>query len=913
MQRLRNPDSCGSTRFHATPDFGPFLRAITAAALLLIGASAARAADEPDDSLPSDQRRLVVGLIQRDMPELVEELLADAPVMHRVYIARAFAHAAATEKSAEVRERLLNRAIEEYRRVIQLSTDPSWMRGERRSFDIAQWRVELGDLILRYSVAADLDQFEITAGIKFDADRLASRLKEARDYYLAAGRILEDLDIGLRTNEEQYLLLGIADQIPLLLKQQRLNRAWTEVYLAAISAMSDPARSRMLEDSLAAFDQASRTANDPDKKYAALLGAGVALRELGRLQESLAALERVIDSTASLAVTSRAEFELAKALVSAKRFEDARRRLDRLAGRSVEKLRPQDAGASFYVRIAPLIRARTYVLESRTLPKEDPRREALEKNALSGFESLAAKGGAWPRMVQVYLDDLAGRQRSLEQLSNVEILIIASEAMSEERFANAEKAWRLLLERPDASSHHHEARFNLGVCLFQQKELRAAAETFLDEARQSPPRAIEERACDYAYRCWRQLVTTSHARDDYLKLAEAADLLASAMPSHPEAAEARWVAALSLEEGGEFRRAAAAYGRIPESSAEYWQARRNAARCRQRLYEALPRDSAPDRQIDVAREAVDGWIRLMDDLVKLAEPVTSTIGGSGRPSGITAPPQQTIASWIEESRLAACSLLISEDVRGYRRALELLEKARPSPRVLGLRIRCLQALGDIKEANRVLEEYLKNNSTDELGTVLVSLAAEMEAEVNRLAKVGRTSDARKMAAETVPTIRHLLDWISSRPEYARHVSVVRFSLANMLAQADRYADAMQELESLISKHPSNGNYLIAAARLRERMAAATLPSDRDAALLAAEAMWERLLKDGQLRNNAPSEYWEARYHWLRHRLRRGEAREVMKGIQTEQAWHPDLGGPPWQGLLLELLNEARQTAETSGT
>lgn len=913
MPRLRHSDLRNLPRRRATPLAGPSHRSILAALILLILSPAAYAAEEPDDSLPSDQRRLVAGLIQRDMPELVEELLAEAPTMHRVYIARAYAHAAAGEKSSDLRDRLLNRAMEEYRRVIKLGTDPNWMRGERRRFDIARWRVELGDLVLRYSVAADLDQFEITAGIQYDADRMASRLKEARDCYIAAGRILEDLDIGLRTNEEQYLLLGIADEIPLLLKQQWLNRAWTEVYLAAISPQGDPARSRMLEDSLAAFDQASRVATDPDKKYAALLGAGVALRELGRVQESMAALERVIDSTASLAVTSRAEFELAKALVSANRFEDARRRLDRLGSRSVANLRSKDAGASFYVRIAPLFRARTYVIEARRLPDGDPRRESLENSARTGFESLAAKGGAWPRMVQVYLDDLAGRQRSLEQLSDVEILITAAEAMSQERFSDAERAWRLLLERPNAAGHHHEARFNLGVCLFQRKELRAAAETFLDEARQSPPKALAERTYDYAYRCWRQLVAASHAKDDYLKLADAADLLASAMPSHPEAAEARWVAALSLEEGGEYRRAAAAYGRISETSAEYWQARRNSARCKQRLYESLPRDAAPDRQTEAAREAVEAWTRLMDDLVKIAEPEKPTIDGSGRSSRVAAPPDQSIASWIEESRLAACSLLISEDVRGYRQALELLEKARPSPRVLGLRIRCLQALGDIKEANRVLEEYLKNNSTDELGTVLVSLAAEMEAEVNRLAKVGRTSDARKMAAETVPTIRHLLDWISSRPEYARHVSVVRFSLSNMLAQADRYSDAMQELETLITKHPSNGNYLIAGARLRERMAAATLPSDRDAALIAAEAMWERLLKDGQLRNNAPSEYWEARYHWLRHRMRRGEAKEVMKGIQTEQAWHPDLGGPPWQGLLLELLSEARQAAEASGT
>ena len=72
------------------------------------------------------------------------------------------------------------------------------------------------------------------------------------------------------------------------------------------------------------------------------------------------------------------------------------------------------------------------------------------------------------------------------------------------------------------------------------------------------------------------------------------------------------------------------------------------------------------------------------------------------------------------------------------------------------------------------------------------------------------------------------------------------------------------------------------------------------------------LKDPTLREHAPAEYWEARYHWLRHQLRHGHNGKVISGIETEKVWHPDLGGPPWQARLLELAEQARAVEETPG-
>lgn len=885
-----------------------FAVAIAVAAVAQVAAYA----DDPDDRLPSEQRRLVAGFIQRGMPEPLEELFAGGPTMHRVHIARAYAKAGIDESAPETREKLFTRAAEEYRRVIALSRSAQWLRGERRRFDIAQWRIELADLILRHWITADLDQFEITSGLSYDADRLASRLTEAREQYSLAGNVLEDLDIGLRTEEERFLLLGIAEQIGLLLAQQRINIAWADLYLAMTGPAHSPQRGPLLDEALLAFDMQARRLSDAERMYQAVLGAGITLRELGRYDESVAALERVISSTASASVTIRAEFELAKTLMFARDYEQARRRFEILASRSEDRLRAKDAGAAFYIRVSPLIRAYSFMREAMARDTADPVRAKLEDRARDEFVAVASRGGVWQRMAQLYLDALAGRQRSIEQLSDVELLFAAGQAMSDEKYGDAEKVWRLLLDRPEAARHHAEARFNLGVCLFQLEKVREAAELFLEAARNAPPPSLAERTHTYAYRCWRQLAAESRSPDDYLRLADAALLLSKDFPNHSEAADARWVAALALDEAAESRRAIAAYEGFTPGSPHYWQARWNIARTRQKLFDALDSSAADDRRYAAAEEAATEWLRLADELSALDESTDkSGVSGSADKKNRSrgAPPKDVREAWIVDAKFAACALLASDDLRRFRQALDLLEKLPPGARVLGLQIRCLQSLGEIKEANQVLEEYLARNSADELGSVLVSLAAEMETEVDRMQRAGRSGDARRMALETLPTIRHLLTWIESRPEHSRHVAVVRFRYANMLILAARLDEAMRELESLMSRHPANGAYLIAAARLQEKIADETLASARDEAANRAEALWEKLLKDAKLRDNAPSEYWESRYYWLRHQLRRGKADEVVRGIETERAWHPELGGPPWQGLLLRLADDARAAAE----
>ncbi|MFQ5410943.1 MAG: tetratricopeptide repeat protein, partial [Phycisphaerae bacterium] len=569
---------------------------------------------EPDDRLPRRERELAEGLIQRGMPELVEALLADHPPMHRVYLARAYVQAGVDEKDPATREVLFTRAAEEYRRLVQLGRNPDWLIGERRRFHLAQWRVEFADMILRHWIAPDLDRYEITSGLEFDRDRLRSMLEKARDVYIEAGKLLKDLDVGVRTDEERYLLLGIADRISILTAQWELNSAWAVLYLALIREQSAPERQPLLDEALGAFDRVAGSASEEKRKYNALLGAGIALRESRRFDEAEKAFDRILSSTAPRALAARARYEKARSFILDKHYDDARRELDTLALQPERRFQQQDAGALFYIRLAPLIHAYSYMHEARTKRVPEADRAKLIEKARTELVELAEEGGAWGKIVQVYLDAMAGKKRAPGQLTDSELLIVANERMSDGDYDEAIRIWRILLGRESAMPRHVEARFNLGVCLFQTRALRLAAEAFLSVVKSDPPPAIADRAHAYAYRCWRQLAARDRRREDYLQLAEAARLLVETRPDHPDAVEAEWVAALALEEAGEYRQALAAYARLTPESPNYWQGRRNTARCRQRLYESLAQTATPLRRQRHAGNVVKTWLALEEDL-----------------------------------------------------------------------------------------------------------------------------------------------------------------------------------------------------------------------------------------------------------------------------------------------------------
>ncbi len=909
--------------------------------------------DQLNKRLPKKLERKVLKAVRQGEPETVEALLAGRPMEDRIYVARAFARAGIDCSETTRRDERIEQAVMTYRQVLGLTSAAGWLRGDRRRLLAAEWHVEAADLILRYWIARDLDRMEITSRLDFNRDRLKTRLREALDDYQAAGRLLDDLMADLRIEEERFLLLGIADDIARLHEQHLLGSAWAAVHYAVAAGPKDPQSANLSSSALTNFDAISRTTSDETRKYNALIGAGVTLCNKGRLTEADMAFDRVLESASPAALIARARFEKARGLLQARQYERARRELQILAASEMKQSVDADAGIRFYVELAPLIHAHAFLLESDDVTSsQSGRKEALRKKGFDELDKIAARGAPWPEIVDLYLRRCGGDDRPLVKLSNAELSGRAANLMTAQDYTAAAQVLEAVLRRPSMASQHAEAEFNLGVCRFQVGDSRAAAQAFASVAFGTGKPELRTRAAEHAFRCRRQVASESRGAADYLALAESGRRLVEAFPESDLAGEAAWISAVAAREAGDVPGSLQALRLVPTDSPNYWPARRSEAACMQRLYDGLDASASARQRTTAALDAAETWERLAEDLEeRAAVRILSTTSRAAAPAQTsedlattrdlvatsqTAEPERAqeelaasrrsnatdsrpadrraatqpavpddTAKQIAEARLAAATLWAGDDVRSFKKALNVVAGLPATPQALALRVRCLRGLGDLDAARNVLADFLQQATSEEAGSLLIGLAAEMDAEVQRLSREGWSRDAQRVAADSAETIQTLLGWIERHAEYAQHAPVVRFSLAKAMAMAGQPQEAMKQMDKLMAEFPDDGEYAYTAAGIQDKLARSAETTQKAEAAAKAERLWARLLADGSLRARRPAVYWEARHRWLEIQLDRGRAADVLRGIQTEKALYPDLGGPPWHDALLGLADRAR--------
>jgi len=891
--RSRSFSNC-LTRWHVRAGLIGLVITVTAA-LTLAQPADPSAMEETDDRLPRDTQRLIEELTSRGMPELMEALVAKLPPQHRVHVARAAMQAALQTRDTAGREKLFAQAESAYRELLQLEKQTLFTKDERHRLLLAECRVEWADMILRHWIVPDLDRFEITSGLAFPKERLQNKLTQAVSIYQDARKILDDLMLGSKTEEERYLLLGITQRIARLAQRRDFNAAWAMVYLDQVGGIIGDKREDQLSAALQTFDATARQTGEASTRYNALLGSGLILRALKRYDEAESVFDKVADSTAPAELTVRARFEKVRMLTAAGRFESARKEAVALSAVPSKGRENKDSGADFYIRLAPLLRAHAYMVEADA-PGAD--KTALHKAATDALNAVAEGGESWADLTQVYLDAIAGGPRGPDRKTAAELRGLARQQMAEKDYAAAESTLRMLLSKSgaDVERERPAATFNLAICLYHLDKKREAAEQFVLASEMKDP-VVARQAAESAMRCRRQIAKSSGEPRDYQTLAESAARFARLWPKDALADEASWIAGLAWEEFGDLTAAQLNYERVGTTSPFYWNARRNSAGCTLKLLDRLPpgSDAAARRAAGVTAAAA--WTRLADRL-----------------SAADAPPYQPRDKRLEaidDARLTAVEIMARPDVGEYDEGLRVLEILAPTPRSLALRIRCLRGQGDLKKAATALGEYMEAAPGSDVGAMLTSLAVEMEGQVDRLRSAGRLENARSMAEDTVSVLRQLLIWVEGRESRRGYGPAVRFSLAKTLLAAQQREEALRVLRDLMREAPDNGAYIRTAAQLHEQEAAGRSgilqANDAD----EAERLWAILLSDEGLRDRAPAEYWEARYHWLRHQLRHGHAADVVKGIETEKAYYPDLGGAPWQGRLNALHDEAAAAANTA--
>jgi tetratricopeptide (TPR) repeat protein len=574
--------------------------------------------------------------------------------------------------------------------------------------------------------------------------------------------------------------------------------------------------------------------------------------------------------------------------------------------------------SAFYLRLAPLLGAYSFIVQAGQMG-ESAARQALLDQAVAGLEGISRQGTYPPRVVAVYRRHLPGAPQGITAMDDAGLRAEVAAEMAAGRYEQAIPLLNALLSRRPLSAEAGSDRFNLAVCNYHTGRLSAAVDQFLEIATRragtgSKPAGAGDvpdlagRAIEYAYQCALQLARVSRARKDYALLARCATLLVEKLPNHPRADEARWAAALALQEAQDDAAAVSAFAAVPRTSGRYWAARRNEAACLQRIYENLPPDAPPQDRPVAARRALEAWMSVARDAA-----ARSTSKGTTMPASPPAPDAINLVELAGMSTLAAASLLAGSDIAEYARALDVIDPLPASGRVLALRIRCLRGLGDASAARHALAEFLSRSAQEETGAVLGGLLAETEAQIDRLRVLGRRQEAARAASDMVPLLETLLAWVEGSPRHASHAGVVRASLANALHEAGRIEEAVTQLDAAQAAGPADLRVLHLAAVWAEETARQAGDRQKASAPPPAQARWGRLLEVPGIRETAPKVYWEARYHWLRYALDAGKAADVLNAIDSEKAWFPDLGGPPWQARLLELADQARAALAAGDT
>lgn len=829
---------------------------------------------EREDRLTADETRLIASLTERQMPELVEVLLADRSETLHAYIARAYGRAGLSVGDPALRSAFCTKALEWFRRCMPELSNASRISDELQRLEAAEWLTEYADLIVRYECAADLDNYELTSGLDFNRERLLDRLREAAKRYEQADDLLKPLVMGLRTQEEKYLLLGLTERIEQLAEVRGLSAAWAAVYLGAVSEPSAPGRGMQLSNALAGFDQVARDSRDKDRKYNALIGAGVALRESGRADEAASSLNRVIVSTAETTAVARARYEKVRTLLASGQFHAAR---DEIKALSALSRFPDAAEASFYIRLAPLLEAHSYALQSAARVENSPEMVKLRETAMEKFAIVSKQGGPWPGIVETYLANLSGPTKPLAQMSMEELRTTALRWMAKSKYA---EAMPLLLELAGRKGATADDELNLGVCLFQYQRVSEAAERF-ERAEALGQGEVSDRAAEYAYRCRKQLVVESKSNVTLLALAEAAKHLAQRHGTSPLAYEAEYARGVALQEAEYFGDAASAFKAVRKENPKYWLARRGVAECLSARLE-IP-FSRPIGEWE--KEAANQWSSLAVDLEK---------GGHGLSDAMA-------AKWRNEARLKCAALHAT--TQNYLVALGALTGVPDTVESRMIRLRCRFALDEWDLASGDVDGLLAESDQTTVMPAILRLVVDIQKQAERITP--NVESYEQFAKKVLPILEKVENWVGKQRRERNAIRSVRLQI---IRSAGRAAEALPLAETLVKDDPDNGSHLHCAASLLEQIAQSVPQEEKIPLWDRAEGYWARLLEDGALRDSAPKVYWEARFQWLTHQLRHGKKAEVAKAIETERAWYPELGGPPWQGKLVELLEEAKPGA-----
>ena len=782
----------------------------------------------------------------------------------------------------------------------------------RRKVNATAARVAYAGMILSRWAVADLDEFEITAGRRGETQRLLDLLLKTRELLDQADGTLRPLaddlfEAGRQRNqevEEQYLIAGIYDTVPRLQLDVRFNRAWTNLYIGMVDARNMSQRAQSLRTAERDFLELVDSDQGGETAARCRLGLAMTLREQGRYEEARRHFDAALQSADDTALTAQVRYESARGEIKHGRFEEARVVLRPLLEKDPDALAPADQPARFYINLAHLWDANSYLKEAQLLDKtadKSPAHQAIRARArnlretgLRKMSGLASRGGSWPALMQLFASETIDPAADDKTRSAAELLFVARQHLEKKDYRQALTLLEAAAQRanvpPDLSA---EILFELGICHYRCEDVRAAAEVFARVAHEhtSHPKAVQ--AVTYAYQLWTRLADESRRRDDYVRLADVLLNLVQSFPEHEQRGESVWWLPVALQAGGRYEQACEHFGNVASDSPRHQEARYRRVLCNRLAFESK-RDSLSPDELRSRASAVAG------ELGQYAEQAYQRTDADRD--------LMTVRGWSAAALVGAAEVYVSEGVGRFQRALDLLadfeqryDDRKQIGRVLAARITAHRALKQYDTAAQVVERFLQTVPADQAGGTLAVIARGMQEEVDRLEGEGDTQAAHRVAEQSIPIFKQLDMWLRDTPARAKYLEAVRYGLARMHHTAGQYGPAREVIAKLLEKDSLDGNYRRLNALVLTAVAAEHATPER---LVEARAAWGVMLRDPELRTVAPDRYWEARYHYLELMLQEGKAAEVENAIRQDRVWYPDRDETEWDERLNELYDRA---------
>lgn len=848
---------------------------------------------EPPGATPA-QPSEIDKLVEQGAVNVLEQRLRSGTTDELYKLATAAKNRARRERRPEERDKAFEDAEKRYLKLADLIGKSSAGDPAKRTMDQVRARSELAGMLLSAWSAGEMDRFELSDGKAVDRKVLAGRLQRAREQYLKAAELVNPLYEQIDAREDEFLALGIKDDIRRYKLDTDFNLGFANLYLGQVSEAAAE-RAASFNEAIKRFQALLDTGRVGAEMFQCHLGMGVALRELGRYDESERQFKLAMDEGSGPVVVAQARYEASRCLCLSGKFEEARALLAPLVERDPDSLPPAERAVKFYLNLGRLWEAKSYLLESaavaRTAGDSVARTAILNKartareTGLTKMNRLAAMGGPWPAVVKLHVADAIKAGSDPAGMSPTELRFAAGKLTDEKKYEEAlpllrEAATRAGVEAGLAG----DILMDLALCHYQLDDLRSAAQTFDQLVAAYPKHEKAGTAAAYAYKCWAKVADETKNPADFGKLAAALRRLLDSFPQHEDRAAAEWFLPVALQAAGQYEEAARRFVAVPKDSPRWEEAQFRTAICGHLGVEA----KRAVLQADAYRAAA---VKAAGDLRTYAEAALARSSGADSPA----------AKFASEALASAGEMLVSAGVEQFADALKLLEdfeKRFPDSevigRVLAARIRAYRGQREFDQASRLLDQFLATVAPEKARSVLAGLASSMQAEIDDLQDSGRGADARALAGEAVAIFEQLLKSFAADAKRAADAELIKFGLARTLATAGQFERARQIVDELLNASPQNGNYQRLDAIVRTTMLSDGSPP---AEVQAAQDAWGKLLRDPAMKKRAPQLYWEARYNWLALHARLGKAAEVESAIRQERVWFPDLGGPPWQEKL----------------